>query len=97
MIPPKPSGPRKLPDKWWLFLPLWLWLPFFFGLVLIQARAGVLVAFGCACLYLLLTMLAYVPVRKNSMGLGQAWLYMGYGTILIGLPCLALMYVLFSK
>jgi hypothetical protein len=90
------NGLKKLPEYWWCFLPIWLWFPAFFGIIALIVRANLFTGFGLGCIYVLLTLLALVPIRRNRLSTIQALLWVGIGTITLGVPGVLLIYVVFA-
>lgn len=88
---------RRLPKKWWFFLPIWLWLPAFLGIITLVVRLNLWAGFFAACVYMLLTLLVYVPIRTNAMSTTQAVFWVGIGTVVFGIPGLALVCLTLAK
>jgi len=88
---------KKLPAFWWCFLPVWLSLPAFFGAILLVTRVNSWVGFFASCIYVLLTLLTYIPMRRNRLSIAQTLLWMGFGMLLLGLPGVFLIYAIFAS
>ena len=85
---------KKLPFQWWLFVPAWLCLPIFLSIIALAARWGTLAAFLAFIPYMLLTLLAYLPIRRNQMTFGAALAWVGLGTAIVGVLGLAVILLL---
>lgn len=88
---------RKLPKKLWFFLPIWLWLPAFLCIISLVVRLNLWAGFFAACLYMLLTLLVYVPIRTNEMATTVALFWVGIGTVLFGIPGSVLIWWILAK
>ncbi|MCX8155418.1 MAG: hypothetical protein N3J91_03005 [Verrucomicrobiae bacterium] len=91
------SEMKKLPQLWWCFLPVWLWLPAFLGIITLVVRVNLWTGFFAACVYMLLSLLAYAPMRRNQLSVPQTLFWVGLGTAVLGIPGVVLIYVLFGK
>jgi hypothetical protein len=94
---PMTGESKKLPEKWYCFLPVWLWLPAFLGIIALVARIGLWVGFFAGCVYMLLSLLAYVPMRRNQLSVRETLFWVGLGTVVLGIPCVVLIYMVFGK
>jgi threonine/homoserine/homoserine lactone efflux protein len=83
---------KKLPKSWWCFLPIWLFFPTFLGVFVVIGRVNRWLGFFVACLCMLLNMLAYIPMRRNQMSARETLLWVGAGTVALGIPGVVLIY-----
>ncbi len=88
---------QKMPEHWWCFLPVWLWLPAFFGIIALVVHTSVWTGFLAGCVYMLLSLLAYIPMRRNQLSVPQTLFWVGIGTVLLGVPGVVLIYVIFGR
>jgi hypothetical protein len=88
---------KKLPKYWWLFLPTWLWPPAFFGMVFLFVHFGRWLSFFVGSAYALLGLLVLIPIRRSQMSIPEAWMWVALGNIVVGLPAVALIYLIFGK
>jgi len=88
---------RTLPERWWFFLPIWFFFPASLAIVVLMFRVNLWLGFFVACVYIFLTVLAYIPIKRNALSAFQAWFWVGLGTVVIGLPGFFLISWIFHK